>query len=122
MTSGPKWFETRAHLLLCQGQRCRERGAAPLFQALWQHLERDALAYYKGGGSLRLTESGCLGACSYGPTLCVYRQGKGGLEQAWYAPTDYPLAVAVAQAAHTGAPLPAERRYSPGIPENTGTP
>ncbi|WP_221089972.1 (2Fe-2S) ferredoxin domain-containing protein [Deinococcus aquaedulcis] len=112
----PKFFSTRAHLLVCQGQSCQGRGSALLYRALWNHLERDALAYYKKGGSLRLTESGCLGACSYGPTLCVYRAQSGGggaLEQAWYAAVDFPLARRIAQAAHDEAPLPAEHRYGP---------
>ncbi|MVN85836.1 (2Fe-2S) ferredoxin domain-containing protein [Deinococcus sp. HMF7620] len=111
----PKFFATRAHLLVCQGQSCQGRGSALLYKALWNHLERQSLAYYKKGGSLRLTESGCLGACSYGPTLCVYRPkpAGGGLEEAWYAAVDFPLATRIAGAAHEETPLPEEHRYGP---------
>ncbi|PTA67064.1 (2Fe-2S) ferredoxin domain-containing protein [Deinococcus arcticus] len=112
----PKFFATRAHLLVCQGPNCQARGSGLLQRALWNHLEQSALAYYKKGGSLRLTESGCLGACSYGPALCVYRAqpgGNGALEQAWYAAVDFPLARRIAQAAHEEGPLPGDHRYGP---------
>lgn len=109
----PKFFPTRGHLLVCQGPHCQARGSGLLYRALWNHLERSGLAYYKKGGSLRLTESGCLGACSYGPTVCVYRQREGGLEEGWYAATDFPLASRIAQAVHEGVELPAEHKYGP---------
>jgi (2Fe-2S) ferredoxin len=109
----PKYFKTSGHLLVCQGQNCQARGSALLYRALWNHLERASLAYYKTGGTLRLTESGCLGACSFGPALCVYRQRGGELEEGWYATVDFPLAVAVARAVHEGAELPGERKYGP---------
>lgn len=110
----PKYFRTNGHLMVCQGQSCQTRGARLLYQALWNHLERQSFAYYKKGGSLRLTESGCLGACSYGPTLCTYRRTpQGALEEGWYAAVDFPLAARIAQAVHEGAPLPAEHRYGP---------
>lgn len=113
--SGPKYFKTSGHLLLCQDKSCRMRGADLLYLALQGHLEREKLAYYKQGGTLRLTTSGCLGACQYGPTLCVYRQlaGERGLEEAWYAAVDFPLARRVAQAVHEGQPLPTEGHYGP---------
>ena len=41
-------------------------GGAELFANAWQDLETHRLAYYTRGGSLRLTESGCLGACARG--------------------------------------------------------
>ncbi|MFC4639108.1 (2Fe-2S) ferredoxin domain-containing protein [Deinococcus hohokamensis] len=109
----PKYFPTRGHLLVCQGNSCQARGSALLYQALWKHLEREGLSYYKQGGSLRLTTSGCLGACSYGPTLCVYRPDGTGLQEGWYAGVDFPLARRIAQAVHEQAPLPDEHRYSP---------
>lgn len=111
--SGPRYFRTSGHLLVCQGPNCQARGSALLGRALWNHLEKNALAYYKTGGTLRLTDSGCLGACSYGPTLCVYRQRNGRLEEGWYAAVDLPLAARVAQAVHDGAELPTEHRYGP---------
>ncbi|TDE86517.1 (2Fe-2S) ferredoxin domain-containing protein [Deinococcus sp. S9] len=109
----PKFFPTRGHLLVCQGQNCQARGSALLYKALWNHLERAALAYYKQGGSVRLTESGCLGACSFGPALCVYRHRGGELEEGWYAAADFPLTAKVAQAVHEEAPLPEDRKYGP---------
>ena len=111
----PKYYPTRGHLLVCQGNSCQARGSALLYQALWKHLEREALAYYKQGGSVRLTTSGCLGACSYGPTLCAYRHGPEGLEEGWYAAMEFPLATRIAQAVHAGAPLPVEHRYGPAL-------
>ncbi|ADV66231.1 (2Fe-2S) ferredoxin domain-containing protein [Deinococcus maricopensis] len=108
-----KYFRTNAHLLVCQHTNCASRGSALLHRALWNALERDGLAYYKRGGSVRLTSSGCLGACSHGPVLCVYRDAGGRLEEGWYAAVDFPLALQVARAAHEGAPLPADRKYGP---------
>ena len=113
MAGGPRYFRTRGHLLVCQNGSCRARGSELLYQALWNALEREQLAYYKQGGSLRLTSSGCLGACSFGPTLCVYRERAGGLEEGWYAAVDFRLAMQVARAVHEGAELPEERRYGP---------
>lgn len=111
--AGPKYFPTAGHLLLCQGQSCSARDSRLLRQALWQALEREHLAYYKAGGRVRLTESGCLGACSFGPTLCVYREREGQLEQAWYAAVNFPLALAAARAVQDEEELPAEGRYGP---------
>ena len=109
----PKFFPTNGHILVCQNSSCQNRGSALLYKALWNHLEREGLAYYKGGGTVRLTESGCLGACSYGPTLCVYRQTAQGLEEGWYAAADFAVAKAVAQAVQDGTELPAAHRYGP---------
>ena len=114
----PRYFPTSGHLLLCRGSSCQQRNSVLLHKALWNALERDGVAYYKQGGSVRLTDSGCLGACQFGPTLCVYRQRGGVLEQAWYAGVDFPLARAVAQAVHEVRELPHEGRYDP--PNNTG--
>lgn len=110
----PQFFPTSGHIMVCQGQTCRSRNSALLYQALWQYLEEHSLAYYKQGGSVRLTESGCLGACSYGPTLCTYRQTQEGgeqLEQAWYAACTLPLACRIAEAVHQRDELPSEQRY-----------
>ena len=109
----PLYFKTSGHLLVCTGPNCQVRGSALLHKALWNHLERQSLAYYKKGGSLRLTESGCLGSCSYGPSMCIYRQRGSGLEEAWYAAVDFPLATRIAQAVHEGAELPEEHQYGP---------
>jgi hypothetical protein len=68
-----RYFPTSGHLLLCQHQNCRARGADLLMLALTRALEQEKLLYYKAGGSVRLTGSGCLGACGYGPVLACYR-------------------------------------------------
>ncbi|AWN22761.1 ferredoxin [Deinococcus irradiatisoli] len=120
MPSGPTFFATRAHLLICQNANCRARGSDLLYRAAWAMLERERLAYYKSGGSVRLTESGCLGACQFGPVLACYRRRNGQLEEGWYAAADLPLMRAVAQAAHDESDLPGERRYGP--PEEVTTP
>ncbi|WP_420596275.1 (2Fe-2S) ferredoxin domain-containing protein [Deinococcus sp.] len=109
----PTFFPTKGHLLICQGSSCQARGAELLHKAVSNALEADKLVYYKTGGSLRLTTSGCLGACNFGPAMACYRARGGELEQAWYAATDFPLARQVAQAVHDEADLPEERRYGP---------
>lgn len=77
-------------------------------------LEERRIAYYKTGGSVRLTESGCLGACSYGPTLAVYYDdGSGRLAQRWYVDVDVARLVRVATAAHEQSELPEEGRFGP---------
>jgi (2Fe-2S) ferredoxin len=43
-----------------------------MFQEVWDALDREKLAYYRTGGSVRLTETGCLGACDLGPTIACY--------------------------------------------------
>ncbi len=106
----PPYFPTRGHLFLCVGPRCERAGSARLFRHATDALERRRLAYYKEGGTVRLTEAGCLGACGHGPTLAVYR-GEGTLEQAWYAAADLPLVLEVAQAVQDQRPLPDARRY-----------
>lgn len=110
---GPKYFPTSGHILVCQGQSCQSRDSVLLHKALNNLLEREGLAYYKQGGRVRLTRSGCLGACKYGPTVCVYRERAGQLEQGWYAGVDFPLAKAIAQAVQEAGPLPTEGRYGP---------
>jgi (2Fe-2S) ferredoxin len=52
-----------------------------MFSAVWAGLERDQLAYYKTGGSVRCTATGCLGACSEGPTVAAY--SRDGSAQWW---------------------------------------
>lgn len=106
---GARYFKTSGHLLLCQNQNCRARGADLLLLALTRALEKEGLAYYKAGGSVRLTATGCLGACQFGPVLACYRPP----EEAWYEAVDLPLALRVARAVHAGEELPQERRYGP---------
>ncbi len=106
----PSFYPTRAHLLLCTGSSCRQRGAQELLAGLRVELESRFWAYYRAGGNLRLTASGCLGACSFGPTLAVYRP-EGPEVQAWYYAATLPLALRVAEAARSGQPWPQERRF-----------
>ncbi len=111
--TAPRFFPTRGHLLLCTGPTCTGLGARRLFAALWRRLEAEHLAYYKRGGSIRLTESGCLGACGFGPTLACYARRGDRLEEAWYARADEARALAVARAVHEDRPLPEDDRYGP---------
>jgi (2Fe-2S) ferredoxin len=107
----PQFFKTKAHLLICTSQQCAAKGSAILFQTLWQVLERERLAYYAGGG-LRLTESGCLGACQFGPNATCYRKLEaGGLEEAWYYGLDFPKALQLARALNASQDLPLEGRF-----------
>ncbi|MGF1466175.1 MAG: (2Fe-2S) ferredoxin domain-containing protein [Sandaracinaceae bacterium] len=108
----PTHFPTRAHLLVCTGPRCRERGAGPLFERLWQDLEQRRIAYYRSGGNVRLTSSGCQGGCSFGPNALAYARGEDGrLREAWYARQDLASLTRLAEALQDGAPLPAHGRY-----------
>jgi (2Fe-2S) ferredoxin len=111
MSGLPLFFETRAHLLLCTGPSCRRAGSAQLFARATADLETDGLAYYTSGGSLRFTESGCLGACSSGPTVAAYYAVGATLAQAWYTGMDREKLRALAQALHDGAALPLEGRF-----------
>jgi (2Fe-2S) ferredoxin len=109
----PPYYPTRAHLLLCTGPRCARSGSARLFADAWSALEARGLAYYKTGGSVRLTEAGCLGACDHGPTLACYASAKEGLAEAWYDHADLQLVLDVAERAYREEPLPADRRFGP---------
>jgi (2Fe-2S) ferredoxin len=111
MAELPPFVPTRAHLLVCTGPSCRRVGSAQLFAGVWQDFEAQKLAYYTRGGSLRLTESGCLGACARGPNVAVYHDEGGHLAQAWYIRMDRPAVVRLARALHEGAPLPTQNRF-----------
>lgn len=114
MNDGPLFYATRAHLLLCTGPRCSRRQSPRVLEVAWRELERRSIAYYKRGGSIRLTEAGCLGQCSHGPTLAAYYgEASGKLAEAWYVGVDANEVVAIAEALHTGAPLPARGRFGP---------
>ncbi|WP_027482100.1 (2Fe-2S) ferredoxin domain-containing protein [Deinococcus pimensis] len=108
-----RYFRTAGHLLVCQNGNCRARGADLLMLALTRAMENEKLMYYKAGGSVRLTSSGCLGACSHGPVVACYRERGGALEQGWYEGVTLPLALEIARAVHEGADLPGRQRYGP---------
>jgi (2Fe-2S) ferredoxin len=77
-------------------------------------LEARNLAYYKSGGSVRLTESGCQGACEHGPNAIVYfTDATGALREAWYAGLVAERLLALAEAVHAFRPLPEDGRYGP---------
>ena len=106
----PIHYPTRGHVLVCTGPSCAGRGARELFDRLWLRFERDRLAYYRTGGSIRLTECGCLGACSYGPSVVCYGNGA----EAWYAGMDEERVVELARALQAGGELPVAGRYDGG--------
>lgn len=107
----PKFFKTSGHMMLCQNNSCRQKGSDVLHLALTRALEQHHLMYYKSGGSIRYTVSGCLGACSHGPVLACYRKTEQGMEEGWYHAMTLPLALKVAQAVQEGAPLPTDHRF-----------
>lgn len=108
----PRFFKTNAHMLVCTGPDCTARGSRVLLKAFGYGLERERLAYYTPGGNLRLTESGCLGACQFGPNLTCYRKRQDGLlEEAWYAGMDYPRCMDVARVLQAKLELPNDGRY-----------
>jgi (2Fe-2S) ferredoxin len=111
---GPLFFPTRAHLLLCTGPRCSRRGSPRVFHDSWRELESRSLAYYKRGGSIRLSESGCLGCCAHGPTLAAYYDdGEGRLAQAWWVAMTAEQLLEIAKAIHDGRALPDRNRFGP---------
>jgi (2Fe-2S) ferredoxin len=107
----PTFFKTKAHLMICTGSSCSEAGSKFLFRSVWQSLETEKLVYYKSGGNLRLTESGCLGSCQFAPSAACYFERDGKLEQAWYAKLDHPQIVTIARALHGDQALPERNRY-----------
>jgi (2Fe-2S) ferredoxin len=107
----PTFFKTKAHLMVCTGSSCSESGSRFLFRAVWQSLETEKLVYYKSGGNLRLTESGCLGSCQFAPSAACYFERDGKLGQAWYAKLDHPQIMTIARALHGGQGLPLQNRY-----------
>ena len=98
--------------MICTGQRCTEAGSRFLFRAVWQSFETQKLVYYKSGGNLRLTESGCLGSCQFAPSAaCYFKTDDGKFEQAWYAKLDHPQIMNIARALHGDQDLPSRNRY-----------
>ncbi len=118
----PRFFPTRAHILICTGPSCAREGKL-LFRAAWEVLERERLMYYTNGGSIRLTPSGCLGACQFGPNAVCYRTSPRSdahlasqyLEEAWFCRMNLEQVLQLARAAHEERALPTEGRYDPYI-------
>jgi (2Fe-2S) ferredoxin len=95
--------DTAAHLLICVGPRCAANGAALMFQEVWESLDAEKLAYYRTGGSIRLTESGCLGACDFGPTVACYHRSSATdatMAQTWRIRMTTETTVSLARAVH----------------------
>lgn len=107
----PLFFPTRVHLLLCTGPTCARQGARDLFARTWIRLEEEKLAYYTKGGTVRLTETGCLGACTFGPNMTCYYTANGAMKEAWYSHLDEEHCVAIARALQAGTEPPDDRRY-----------
>ena len=97
--------------MICTGSSCVDAGSNFLFRAVWQSLETEKLVYYKSGGNLRLTESGCLGSCQFSPSAACYFKREGKLGQAWYAQLDHPQVMNIARALHGDQDLPSQNRY-----------
>jgi (2Fe-2S) ferredoxin len=107
----PMFFQTNAHLLICVDERCAARNSRVLFRHVWNALEAEGLAYYQSGGNLRLSHSGCLGACSFGPTVTCYFKRDGVLREAWYHGMNMEHTLTLARALHRDQDLPREGRY-----------
>jgi (2Fe-2S) ferredoxin len=90
---------TSAHVLVCVDGRCAVRGSQELHRALWQAMEDERLAYYRTGGTVRMTSSGCLGACDHGPTVAVYSSAPTGtVTSTWYGSMTLPETLEVVRA------------------------
>jgi (2Fe-2S) ferredoxin len=97
--------------MICTDARCAAQGSRLLFQSVWKALEDEGLAYYKTGGNLRLTTSGCLGACQFGPTMTCYFKNQSGLREAWYHGMSRDKILGVARALHVSFEPPSDGRY-----------
>jgi (2Fe-2S) ferredoxin len=110
----PLFFATRGHVLVCTGPRCSHAGSRRVVQEATAELERRRVAYYKDGGTVRLSEASCLGACAHGPTVVAYFGAPGGgLAEAWYVGMDARRVVRLAEAVHRGDALPEDKRFGP---------
>lgn len=107
----PLFFQTRAHVLVCTGPNCARVGARELFARTWKTIEDRKVAYYRDGGTVRLTESGCQGACGHGPNAIVYFvDASGVMREGYYAGLDAARLLEIAEAVHECRdPGPAQR-------------
>ena len=59
-----------AHVLVCKGGDCKNRGAKAVRGALKNELRAEGIK-----GDIRVDSVGCLGLCKHGPNLVVYPGG-----------------------------------------------
>lgn len=106
---GPTIFRSKGHLLVCTGPQCAARGGQSVFRATEHALEANHLVYYRRGGVLRLTESGCLGGCQHGPVACLYLRGE--TDGAFFHSFSVDTALAIGFAVQNDAPVPNTFRF-----------
>lgn len=59
------------HVFVCSAENCTERGANDQSYELL----RETIKNRAPQGSVKVTRSGCLGACGFGPNIAVYPEG-----------------------------------------------
>lgn len=75
--------------------------------------EEQRIAYYRNGGSVRLTMSSCLGACDHGPIAVCY-QPEAKDFQAWYEGVTIEQVHALLMSLQKKTALPREGRFDVG--------
>jgi (2Fe-2S) ferredoxin len=111
----PLFFQTRAHVFVCTGPNCVRDGARGVFASTWKTLEAKKVAYYRDGGTVRLTESGCQGACGHGPNAIVYFvDASGTMREGYYTGLDAERLIAIATAVHEQRDPGPANRYGGG--------
>jgi (2Fe-2S) ferredoxin len=66
----PKVRDYDAHVLVCKGRDCKERGSKAVRKSLKDELRAEGL-----NRDVRVDSVGCLGLCKHGPNLVVYPGG-----------------------------------------------
>jgi len=61
----------RRHVLVCLGENCTERGADDKYYELLQ----EAINTQAPRGTVKVTQTRCLGACGFGPNIAIYPEG-----------------------------------------------
>jgi (2Fe-2S) ferredoxin len=90
-------------------------GARGVFASTWKTLEAKKVAYYRDGGTVRLTESGCQGACGHGPNAIVYFvDASGTMREGYYTGLDAERLIAIATAVHEQRDPGPANRYGGG--------
>jgi len=107
----PLVFQTRATVLVCTGVNCARDGARHVLHATTRSLDARHVAYHREGGTVRLTESACQGACGHGPNAIVhFIDASGALREGYYAGLHAARLLEIVEAVHEGSdPGPANR-------------